>query len=212
MQTQAISPEDGQAIHELVGAHARTLSARLQAHRKQLFPPMAHKTLRRFTSGEAARLIGTDDSVLRRLSLAGKGPTVDVASNGRRSYSAEDIQGVRTYLDAHGKGEKRYLPWRTGDEKLQVITVVNFKGGSGKTTTATHLAQHLALRGYRVLAIDLDPQASLSAMHGYQPEFDIGENETLYGAIRYDERRRDLQDIIRRTYFANLDSCPATSS
>ncbi len=89
-----------------------------------------------------------------------------------------------------------------------MITVVNFKGGSGKTTTATHLAQHLALRGYRVLAIDLDPQASLSAMHGYQPEFDIGENETLYGAIRYDGRRCELADIIRQTYFANLDLVP----
>ena len=65
---------------------------------------------------------------------------------------------------------------------------MNFKGGSGKTTTAAHLAQYLALRGYRVLAIDLDPQASLSALFGHQPEFDVGENETLYGAIRYDER------------------------
>ncbi len=66
---------------------------------------------------------------------------------------------------------------------------INFKGGSGKTTTAAHLAQYLALRGYRVLAIDLDPQASLSALFGHQPEFDVGENETLYGAIRYDEDR-----------------------
>ena len=208
VQADAIPSQATQAIHELVGTHARMLSARLQAHRQQLFPPTARKTLRKFTSGEAARLIGTDDSVLRRLSLSGKGPAIDVASNGRRSYSAEDIQGVRTYLDAHSKGDKRYLPQRSGGEKLQVITVVNFKGGSGKTTTATHLAQHLALRGYRVLAIDLDPQASLSAMHGYQPEFDIGENETLYGAIRYDARRRELADIIRRTYFANLDLVP----
>ena len=208
MRADAIPSQATQAIHELVGTHARMLSARLQAHRQQLFPPTAQKTLRKFTSGEAARLIGTDDSVLRRLSLSGKGPAIDVASNGRRSYSAEDIQGVRTYLDAHSKGDKRYLPQRSGDEKLQVITVVNFKGGSGKTTTATHLSQHLALRGYRVLAIDLDPQASLSAMHGYQPEFDIGENETLYGAIRYDERRRELSDIIRQTYFANLDLVP----
>ena len=65
------------------------------------------------------------------------------------------------------------------------------------------------MRGYRVLAIDLDPQASLSALHGYQPEFDVGENETLYGAIRYDDQRRELKDIIRKTYFANLDIVPA---
>jgi chromosome partitioning protein len=59
-----------------------------------------------------------------------------------------------------------------------------------------------------VLAIDLDPQASLSALHGVQPEFDIGENETLYGAIRYDNERRDLSEIIRKTYFGNLDLVP----
>ena len=51
------------------------------------------------------------------------------------------------------------------------------KGGSGKTTTAAHLSQYFALKGYRVLAIDLDPQASLSALFGYQPEFDVGEIE-----------------------------------
>ena len=60
-----------------------------------------------------------------------------------------------------------------------------FKGGSGKTTTAAHLAQHLALTGHRVLAIDLDPQASLSALHGIQPELD--KNPSLYDAIRYDD-------------------------
>ena len=31
-------------------------------------------------------------------------------------------------------------------------------------------------------------------MFGYQPEFDIGANETLYGAIRYDEQRRPMHD------------------
>ena len=196
------------AIHELVGDHARKLSARLHAHRQQLFPPTATKTLRKFTSGEAAKLIGVDDGYLRRLSLLGKGPAVETVRQGHRLYSAADLHQVRAYLDEHGNRKTRYLPWRTAGDKLQVITVVNFKGGSGKTTTATHLAQYLALKGYRVLALDLDPQASLSAMFGFQPEFDIGENETLYGAIRYDDQRRDLSDIIRKTYFANLDLVP----
>jgi len=196
------------AIHELVGDHARKLSARLQAHRLQLFPPTAKKTLRKFSSGEAAKLLGTDDSHLRRLSIDGKGPAVETGTNGRRAYSTEDIQALRVYLDANSKGERRYLPWRRGSEHLQVITVVNFKGGSGKTTTASHLAQYLALHGYRVLAIDLDPQASLSALLGYQPEFDVGENETLYGALRYDDQRRELKDLIRKSYFTNLDLVP----
>jgi chromosome partitioning protein len=112
-------------------------------------------------------------------------------------------------LYASGKADRRYLPNRVGAVHLQVLTVVNFKGGSGKTTTAAHLAQYMALRGYRTLAVDLDPQASLSALHGVQPEFDIGDNQTLYGALRYDERRRNLEEIIRPTYFANLDLVPA---
>ncbi len=196
------------AIHELVGAHARELSSKLQAHRLQLFPPEARKTLRRFSSIEAAKLVGINDGYLRRLSLEGKGPQVDVGRQGRRSYTVEDIQSLREFLDIGGKADRRYVPRRDRNEHLQVITVVNFKGGSGKTTTAAHLAQYHALRGYRVLAIDLDPQASLSALHGFQPEFDVGDNQTLYGAIRYDEERRDLKEVIRKTYFANLDLVP----
>ena len=79
--------------------------------------------------------------------------------------------------------------------------------GSGKTTTAAHLAQKLALDGYRVLAIDLDPQASLSALHGVQPEFDLNDGGTLYDAIRYDDPV-PLRDVVQKTYFTNLDLIP----
>ncbi len=196
------------AIHELIAGDADQLSAKLQAHRRKLFPPASQKTLRSFSSGEAAKLIGINDGYLRQLSLDGKGPRPETSPTGRRSYSCEDIQGLRAFLDEGGKAGRRYLPHRRAGERLQVVSVANFKGGSGKTTTAAHLAQYLALHGYRVLAIDLDPQASLSALHGYQPEFDIGENETLYGAIRHDGDRRELKDIIRHTYIPGLDIVP----
>ena len=88
-----------------------------------------------------------------------------------------------------------------------IISIVNFKGGSGKTTTAAHLAQHLALTGHRVLAIDLDPQASLSALHGVQPELD--KNPSLYDAIRYEDEKRPIADVIRSTNFPGLDVVPA---
>lgn len=205
---QQIRETASAAIHDLIAKDARELSAKLHAHRLKLFPPTARKRLRQFSSGEAAKLIGVNDGYLRQLSLEGKGPVPETSPSGRRSYSFEDIQQLRTYLDETGKGGRRYRPHRSGNEQLQVIGVVNFKGGSGKTTTAAHLAQHLALQGYRVLAVDLDPQASLSALHGYQPEFDVGENETLYGAIRYDDERRELADIIKPTYFAGLDLVP----
>ena len=196
------------AIQDVIAHDARELSEKLRAHRLKLFPPSARKSLRRFASGEAAKLIGINDGYLRQLSLEGKGPQPETSTNGRRSYSCEDIQGLRAYLDASGKSARRYLPRRQGSDHLQVLTVVNFKGGSGKTTTAAHLAQYLTLKGYRVLAIDLDPQASLSALHGFQPEFDIAENETLYGAIRYDDARRDIREVIKPTYFPGLDIIP----
>ncbi len=60
---------------------------------------------------------------------------------------------------------------------------------------------------YRVLAIDLDPQASLSALHGFQPEFDLLDGGTLYDAIRYEDPL-SLRDIIRPTYFTNLSIVP----
>jgi chromosome partitioning protein len=59
-----------------------------------------------------------------------------------------------------------------------------------------------------VLTIDLDPQASLSALHGYQPEFDVGPNETIYGSIRYDAEARHPSEVIRRTYIPGLDIIP----
>jgi chromosome partitioning protein len=204
-QTASSAPK---AIHELIAADARELSAKLVAHRLKLFPPKARKSLRRFSSGEAAKLIGVNDGYLRQLSLEGRGPQPETGPSGRRSYTLENVQELRAYLDETGKAARRYLPTRVGQDHLQVIGVVNFKGGSGKTTTAAHLAQHLALQGYRVLAVDLDPQASLSALHGYQPEFDVEENGTLYGAIRYDDERRELGDIIRPTYFPGLHIVP----
>jgi chromosome partitioning protein len=195
-------------IHTLIADDARELSKKLHAHRIKLFPPTARKELRRFSSGEAAKLVGINDGYLRQLSLEGKGPKPDTAANGRRSYTLSDIQELRGYLDEGGRNGRRYLPTRQGKEALQIIAVTNFKGGSGKTTTSAHLAQHLALQGFRTLAVDLDPQASLSALHGIQPELDVGPNETIYGAIRYDDERRDLSEVIRPTYFAGLDLVP----
>lgn len=196
-------------IHKLVGQHAASLSDMLHKHREQLFPPEAQKTLRSFSSTEVANFVGINDSYLRRLAVEGKGPKPQVSGNGRKSYTANDIDELRHYLQKSAKSGRMYVPHRRQGEHLQVISVVNFKGGSGKTTTAAHLAQNLALNGHRVLAIDLDPQASLSALHGIQPEFDVDFGQTIYGAIRYGEERREMRDVIRKTYFKNLDLVPA---
>jgi chromosome partitioning protein len=178
----------------------------LRAQQLRDFPPSAQKAIRRFSPAEAARFIGIAEGYLRQLVAEGKGPPAQ--RNNRRTYSIEDIESLRSDLDRAGRGARRYLPYRREGEALQVISVMNFKGGSGKTTTAAHLAEYLAFRGYRVLAIDLDPQASLSTLFGHQPELDVGENETIYGAIRYDASRREMREIVRGTYIPNLHIVP----
>ena len=196
----------GERIDELVGAHARTLSERLHAHRAQLFPPDAKRAMRTFTSGEAAGLLGVKDAYLRRLHLDGRGPTPEMRG-GRRHYTTADLAALRSLLEKGAKVPGSYLPGRREGDHLQVIGVLNFKGGSAKTTTSAHLAQRLALGGYRVLAIDLDPQASLSALHGFQPELDLPDGGTLYDAIRYDDPL-PLSEIVQTTHIRGLDLVP----
>jgi chromosome partitioning protein len=184
------------------------ISRRLDQLRLEKFPPNAKKGLRLFPMAEVAHYLGVSPNNLKRLHLEGKGPIPQTSSGGRRLYTAEQMRELRFYLDKNGKSDaKKYVPHRKPGEKLQVIAVVNFKGGSGKTTTATHLAQHLALTGHRVLAVDLDPQASLSALHGFQPELD--RNPSLYDTIRYDDERKPIGDVILATNFPDLDIIPA---
>lgn len=172
------------------------------------FPPNARKTLRSFSLAEVAHFLGVSQSTLKKLHLEGKGPLPRTSASGRRSYTAEQMSELRQYLDQHGRSDvKRYVPRRRAGEKLQVISVVNFKGGSAKTTTTAHLAQYLALTGHRVLAIDLDPQASLTSIYGFQPELD--QSPSLYDAIRYDAQRRSIRETIKPTNVPGLDIIPA---
>ncbi|KRB29944.1 plasmid partitioning protein RepA [Mesorhizobium sp. Root172] len=193
---------------QLILKQGAALSSRLEKHRLDNFPPDAVKTLRQFQLSEVASYLGISAGYLKNLSLSGKGPQPTVTPTGRRSYTAEQMLEMRHYLDQKGRSDSRiYVPHRKDGEHLQIIAVVNFKGGSGKTTTTAHLAQHLALTGHRVLAIDLDPQASLTALHGIQPELD--QFPSLYEAIRYDEHKKPIGALIRKTNFPGLDIIPA---
>lgn len=193
------------SIDETIAGDSTILSGQLQVLFEKLFSPTSKKSLRRFSSSEAAKLLGVTDSYVRHIATQEESVTSEKSSGGRRTFSLEEVNTIRQIL---GRTKPAYIPGRREGDHMQVIAVTNFKGGSGKTTTAIHLAQYLALHGYRVLAVDLDPQASMSAMLGFQPEFDVGDNETLYGAIRYDEERRPVQDVVRQTYFAGLDLIP----
>ena len=189
--------------------HAGLLSAHLQSIRERMYPPHAQKTLRSFPTLEVSRLTSIPESTLRTMSITGKGPVPARLENNHRAYTLEQINDLRSLLSEEKPSERlRFLPRRQKAEHLQIISVVNFKGGSAKTTTVLHLAHYLALRGYRVLVVDMDPQASISALFGAQPEMDVGDNETLYAVLRYGPERRPMRGVIRKTYFTGIDIIP----
>lgn len=189
--------------------HAAALSSQLQNLRERMYPPHAQKGLRNFMTQEVSKLTSIPESTLRTMSNDGKGPVPARLDNNHRAYTLAQINELRTMFAAQKPSEaSRFLPRRRAEEHLQILAVVNFKGGSAKTTTSAHLAHFLALRGYRVLAIDLDPQASLSAMFGAQPEMDVGDNETIYAPLRYGPERRPMREVIRKTYFDGIDLIP----
>jgi hypothetical protein len=80
-------------------------------------------------------------------------------------------------------------PWH-GVPNVRTVAVMNEKGGSGKTTTTISLAAVLAERGFRILVVDLDPQASASLWLGR------GREPGLYRAIA---EKSDLEPFVRAT-------------
>jgi len=85
-----------------------------------------------------------------------------------------------------------------------VIAISNQKGGEGKTTTAVNLAASLAAAEYRVLLIDLDPQANASSSVGYpRGSVDRGSYEVLMGLTPANE-------AIRPTGLETLQCIPSS--
>ena len=185
----------------------QTFSTKLETALNNLslaqYPPDATRAMRTFASSEVAALLEVTEAYIRQVSLKERGPTPEVTANGRRLYSLEQVLELRLYLAEHGR-KKWMNPRRVEGEECQIIAVTNFKGGSSKTSTTIHLGHYLALRGYRVLAVDMDPQASLTSLHGTLPDFDYREGDTLYSSIRF-EGPLPTEKIIHPTHIAGFD-------
>lgn len=190
---------------EAITADSQKLSDMLERHRVNVFEPTEQKVLRDFTSAEAAGFLKITPGNLRRMHHEGRIPEVKTDNSKRRLYSLADIQAIR---EAIAENNKNYLlPNRRGDEHCQVFTVSTFKGGSGKTTSVLNLAQVMAMRGYRVLCVDLDPQASLTAQFGLGTHRRL--EKSIYDVIKYDDPSV-MSDVVMKTYFHNLDLAPGS--
>ncbi|CUH82499.1 plasmid partitioning protein RepA [Tropicibacter naphthalenivorans] len=194
-------------INERVRQNAENLASALEDHMHTVFAPDARKELRLFSAGEAAELLGISASFLRKLHFDGKIADVHMTPGGRRHYSASDLLEIRQTLEASAKTKGAYLKGRREGDSVQVLSFLNFKGGSGKTTSSIHNAQRLALKGYRVLCVDIDPQASLTTLFGYRPEYDFLQSGTIYDAIRYEDPV-PLASVIQKTFFTGIDLAP----
>lgn len=81
---------------------------------------------------------------------------------------------------------------------MQIISILNQKGGVGKTTTTLNLGKSLSMMGKRVLLIDLDPQASLTTCFGLDNVKNI--NEII---SKYEKEFKDLKKEQRIELISN---------
>jgi chromosome partitioning protein len=155
-----------------------------------------------FTIGKAADLVGRTPAAIREAEKDGRLPEPGRTETNRRvGYTLAQLNDMRGVFGTR--------PWRAADDRCAIVAVQNFKGGVGKSTISVHLAQFLAIRGYRVLLIDCDSQASATTLFGYVPDLDLQEEDTLYPFLRQDELG-SLEYAIRATHFDGLDLIPAT--
>lgn len=69
---------------------------------------------------------------------------------------------------------------------MKIVTLLNEKGGVGKTTLATHIAAGLAMKGYRVVLVDADPQGHAAVTLGMKKEpalYDLLVREAPFDAV-----------------------------
>lgn len=92
---------------------------------------------------------------------------------------------------------------------MKVISIINYKGGVGKTTLTSNLSAELANRGYKVLMIDLDPQTSLTFSF-IQPDVwikDYADDFTIKNWFKQPKKiKKNFKDlIIELPNFKNLN-------
>lgn len=186
-----------------IGQLAQAGEQMVEKLRKTAFLPGATKGLNvRWGIAEAAELLGCSTNRIRMAEQDGRLPPPPESDSKRRSgYDIEAILTMRRVLGAS--------PSRRESDPPAIITVQNFKGGVGKSTVTTHLAHYLGVKGYRVLVVDCDSQATTTTLFGFNPHFAIRRDETLYPYLSIEPTQDDLRYAVKATVWPNIDLIPS---
>ena len=170
--------------------------------RATVFAPGEEKVVDlRFSITKAAEMVGRSSEAIRQAEADGRLPAPRLTANGRREgYTLAEVNAMR---DLFGTRPSR----NPGDPPI-VLAVQNFKGGVGKSTLTCHIAQYLALKGYRVAVIDCDSQASTTTVFGFNPDIDIDDEHTLLPFFRHGGEP-NLRYGLRPTAWTGIDLVPA---
>jgi chromosome partitioning protein len=163
----------------------------------------SQKELNDFSAREVAELVGVNHTRIHQLEQEGRLPsprTIMKGSVKARVYNLVEIEHIRKFL--------RLMPPRIVDHRAAILTFGNLKGGVGKSTNSVHTAQYFALQGYKVLFVDLDPQATATSSFGYIPLQDISLEDTIFNAIVTSPDM--ISDVVRSTYWNNIDLIPSS--
>lgn len=164
--------------------------------KSRMLAPEAKKSSPTFTLTQVAALCGMDKGQFSYRLSKGDLPNGQLNATGsRREFSLNQaLQWVRAIRTAELK---------PAGKRAVVIAVTNFKGGVTKTTTCMTLAQALSLRGHRVLAVDCDPQGSLTTLFGISPDAEVQEDQTIAPITSGTES--SIRPAIQKTYWDGVD-------
>ena len=82
----------------------------------------------------------------------------------------------------------------------KIISIINQKGGVGKTTTVINLAAGLSMKGKKILVIDLDPQGNATTGLGLSNT--ASSDSTIYNVLNGNKK---INEVIQQTSFENLN-------
>jgi|GEM_PF-2768190 len=156
---------------------------------------------RTWSSRQIAELLRVERTVIKKV-IRKLGITKSPNTK-HTTYSLQSVNQIRDALNLSPR-KSAHLP-------TVVIAVMSGKGGVAKTTYATHLCQWLSIQGLRVLAMDMDSQATKTAqLTGQIPHVCYEYNETVHDHMT-DQVGANLRDVVVDTPQPGISMIPCST-